>query len=173
MDPRAQLFPQPLTSKAVTGFSTWQVPMGTVVTPIRGLVMMKLMASSEVLKHVITMCTSLTSSPHSAILNCQNVSGNTPLHWASLNDHLESVKVLIHAGADPTIVNRAGHDAVYEAEINGKEAVAQWLLTEGKGLETGFKGSRDGSCIDETAQEQKERAAVQEDLEHVSLEDTL
>lgn len=42
------------------------------------------------------------------------------------------------AGADPALVNRAGHDVVYEAEINGKEAVVEWLLKEGKGLEKGL-----------------------------------
>ena len=47
------------------------------------------------------------------------------------------------AGADPSIVNSAGHDAVYEAEVNEKEKVAEWLLTEGKGLETGVGNGRD------------------------------
>ena len=37
-------------------------------------------------------------------------------------------------------MNRAGHDAVYEAEGNGKEDVVEWLLAEGKGLEEGVKG---------------------------------
>jgi ankyrin repeat protein len=59
-----------------------------------------------------------------------NTSGNTPLHWASLNGHLEAVKLLVQAGADPGVTNRAGHDAVYEAEVNGKEQVVEWLLTE-------------------------------------------
>ena len=32
-------------------------------------------------------------------------------------------------------MNAAGHDAVYEAEVNGKDEVVGWLLREGIGLE--------------------------------------
>ena len=74
----------------------------------------------------------------SLIINAQNYSGNTPLHWASLNGHLEAVKVLVAAGADPAIANKAGHDVVYEAEVNGKADVVEWLLKEGNGLEKGL-----------------------------------
>ena len=105
------------------------------------------------------------------LLNSQNSSGNTPLHWASLNGHLEAVKVLMGAGADPTITNKAGHDTVYEAEINGKETVVEWLLTEGKGLETGFNGNQEGASTEDPMQEQSEAIGAEEDLEHVSLED--
>lgn len=55
-----------------------------------------------------------------------------------MNGHLESVKLLIHAGADVTIINRAGHDAVYEAEINDKNEVVDWLLGAVEELEKGI-----------------------------------
>jgi ankyrin repeat protein len=55
-----------------------------------------------------------------------------------LNGHLESVKLLIQAGADVTIINRAGHDAVYEAEINDKNEVVDWLLGAVEELEKGI-----------------------------------
>jgi uncharacterized protein len=67
----------------------------------------------------------------------RNSSGNTPLHWASLNGHLPVVKLLFEAGADPTILNDAGHDAIYEAETNGKDDVVGYLLTEADSLEKG------------------------------------
>lgn len=67
----------------------------------------------------------------SAILNLQNQSGNTALHWASINGHLEAVKILVASGADSSVRNKAGFDAVYEAEINSKGDVVQWLLEEG------------------------------------------
>lgn len=85
----------------------------------------------------------LLSTP-SHILNATNESGNTPLHWASLNGHLSSVKLLIEAGADVTIINTAGHDAVFEAEINDKKEVVDWLLGAVEALEKGIGGSGDG-----------------------------
>ena len=69
------------------------------------------------------------------LLNAKNKSGNTALHWAALNGHLEAVRVLLGAGANPAVINNAGHDAVYEAEVNEHGKVAEWILTEGKGLE--------------------------------------
>lgn len=83
------------------------------------------------------------------LTNHQNVSGNTPLHWAALNGHLEVVKALVHYGADPTIVNEAGRDAVVEAEYSSKESAsdcATWLLKECEALETGTGA---GSSIDD------------------------
>lgn len=71
-------------------------------------------------------------------INRQNSSGNTALHWASLNGHLAIVKILLEQGADASILNSAGHDAVYEAEMAEKHEVVEWLLKEGKGLEKGF-----------------------------------
>jgi hypothetical protein len=77
-------------------------------------------------------------------INRQNSSGNTALHWASLNGHLAIVKVLLEQGADASILNSAGHDAVYEAEMAEKQEVVEWLLKEGKGLEKGV-----GNCGEE------------------------
>lgn len=38
-------------------------------------------------------------------------------------------------GADPGVVNAAGHDAVFEAEVAGKGEVVEWLLRNCEGLE--------------------------------------
>ena len=40
-------------------------------------------------------------------------------------------------------MNAAGHDAVYEAEVNGKDEVVEWLLKESAGLEKAV-GNVDG-----------------------------
>ena len=40
------------------------------------------------------------------------------------------------AGADAAVRNKAGHDALYEAEINSHDTVAEWLLTERGELKT-------------------------------------
>lgn len=79
-----------------------------------------------------------TEKPSPAFLNATNEAGNTPLHWAALNGQLESVKLLVQAGVDVTIINRAGHDAVYEAEINDKNEVVDWLLGAVEELEKGI-----------------------------------
>lgn len=89
----------------------------------------------------------LSSSNHALSLNLQNASGNTPLHWAALNGHLPAVKLLVEAGADPTVMNTAGKDAVYEAEANGKDEVAAWLLTEGKGLQSAVGGGLERAAV--------------------------
>ncbi|KAF2021395.1 ankyrin [Aaosphaeria arxii CBS 175.79] len=72
------------------------------------------------------------------LINTVNDAGNTALHWAALNGHLECVKQLVQAGADVTIINKAGHDAVFEAEINDKKDVVDWLLETVEELENGI-----------------------------------
>ncbi|RMJ24390.1 ankyrin repeat protein [Aspergillus sp. HF37] len=67
------------------------------------------------------------------IVNHRNHSGNTPLHWAALNAHLECVKALVAAGADVGIKNDAGLDAVFLAER------AAWSAN-GDGEEQGQEG---------------------------------
>ncbi|CAO2647257.1 Nn.00g081790.m01.CDS01 [Neocucurbitaria sp. VM-36] len=76
--------------------------------------------------------------PAAAFINAVNEAGNTPLHWAALNGHLESVKLLMQSGADVTIFNKAGHDAVFEAELNDKQEVVDWLLGAVEELEKGI-----------------------------------
>ncbi|KAL2424301.1 hypothetical protein ABEF95_008404 [Exophiala dermatitidis] len=94
----------------------------------------------------------LTSST-SSLINRQNVSGNTPLHWAAINGHLEVVKALVAAGADPSIVNAAGRDAVVESECSankGAEECANWLLKNCEGLERGVGGGDEAQAADTT-----------------------
>jgi ankyrin repeat protein len=101
-----------------------------------------------------------------SILNSQNKAGNTALHWAALNGHLEAVKVLLEEGADPTITNQRGHDAVFEAEVNDKREVVEWVLKEGgEVLESGVAGGeereREG---EEVGDEEMEEGSGKEDV---------
>lgn len=76
-------------------------------------------------------------------INSRNGAGNTALHWAALNGHLACVQALVEKGADPAVLNKAGKDAVWEAEHGGKEGgteVAEWLEREGRGLDRGVGG---------------------------------
>ena len=41
-------------------------------------------------------------------------------------------------------MNAAGHDAVYEAEVNGKDDVVEWLLKECMGLEKAVENVDEG-----------------------------
>jgi len=65
------------------------------------------------------------------LINHQNAQGNTPLHWASYNGHLELVKLLVGVGADMWVKNAAGHLAMFEAERADKSEVVQYLLEAG------------------------------------------
>ena len=99
-----------------------------------------------------------------AIINAQNQAGNTALHWAALNGHLEAVKILLEHGGDPTITNSRGHDAVYEAELNDKREVVEWMLKEGgESLEEGVGGNTEDSVEDERAEEEDADEPEEED----------
>jgi ankyrin repeat protein len=100
-----------------------------------------LTAKPDIVKLLLPANATNTTTPPTAasgLINAVNDSGNTALHWAALNGHLESVKLLVQAGADVTIINKAGHDAVFEAEINDKGEVVDWLLAAVEGLEKGI-----------------------------------
>ena len=56
------------------------------------------------------------------------------------------MKLLVGSGADVTIINRAGHDAVFEAEINDKKDVVDWLLGEVEELEKGIGHTEESSA---------------------------
>ncbi|EED18033.1 ankyrin repeat protein (Yar1), putative [Talaromyces stipitatus ATCC 10500] len=57
-----------------------------------------------------------TLQEFTSFINYRNYTGNTPLHWAALNTHLDCVKALVEAGADIGLKNDAGHDALFLAE---------------------------------------------------------
>lgn len=95
---------------------------------------------TETIKHILSFLptpASGTAPPHPAIAH-KNTAGNTPLHWAALNGHVKIVEALVlTANADPTATNDAGHDSVYEAELNEKMDVVEWILGNCGGIEEG------------------------------------
>jgi len=88
----------------------------------------------EVARYLLTLLprpTPTNPNPHKphAFVAQRNSSGNTPLHWAALNGHLDIVKLLIEkGGAEPTVANNAGHNVLFEAQSANKEDVAKFLL---------------------------------------------
>jgi ankyrin repeat protein len=61
-------------------------------------------------------------------INQQNKEGNTPLHWACLNGHLEMVKKLLELGCNPLIRNQNGMSAATLAEQRGHMEVVTLVL---------------------------------------------
>lgn len=75
------------------------------------------------------------------------------------------MKILIDSGADPTITNTAGHDAVYEAELNDKKEVVEWVLKESEGLEEGIGGPADAEeGVDESMEDEEPEQRTEEDV---------
>ncbi|KAJ5223425.1 hypothetical protein N7468_007967 [Penicillium chermesinum] len=81
--------------------------------------------NTEILNALLQRLSAADAAQRSAFVNHRNHSGNTSLHWAALNTHLECVKALVEAGADVTIKNDAGHDAVFLAERAAWDAAAE------------------------------------------------
>lgn len=100
--------------------------------------------------------------PAPLFINAVNDAGNTALHWAALNGHLESVKLLVESGADVTIINKAGHDAVFEAEINDRNDVVDWLLGAVEELENGV--GQTGEDADEENETDTEAGSSVDDV---------
>jgi uncharacterized protein len=61
-------------------------------------------------------------------LNSQNEQGNTPLHWASLNGHVEVVKMLLELGVNPLIRNHSGLSPATVAEQANHVDIVTLLL---------------------------------------------
>lgn len=123
----------------------------------------------EFLKHTITALNKMKPQNEGMlrVINTQNKAGNTPLHWAAVNGHLECVKLLMEGGGDPTVRNAVGHDAIFEAEINGKGEVVEWALREGgEGIEEGVAGEVGGEGEGD-ADEEMEMDGVEENGEGV------
>ncbi|KAL0639519.1 ankyrin repeat-containing protein [Maublancomyces gigas] len=118
----------------------------------------------ETIKHILSFLpkpVSGTAPPHPLIAH-KNTAGNTPLHWAALNGHVKIVEVLVlTANADPTVTNDAGHDPVYEAELNEKMDVVEWILGNCGGVEEGVGVKQERETSGESS--------VQEGIEKLDL----
>jgi ankyrin repeat protein len=64
-------------------------------------------------------------------VNAAQPDGTTALHWAAHWNDLESVNLLLKAGADPKVANRYGATPLSEAAVNGNAAIVEALLKAG------------------------------------------
>jgi ankyrin repeat protein len=65
------------------------------------------------------------------IVNAAEADGTTGLHWAVRADDLETVRLLLRAGADAKAVNRYGVSPLSLAAMNGNPAVIEALIGAG------------------------------------------
>lgn len=113
---------------------------------------------ADTLKSLLALSPSATANAATTYpldLNLQNKSGNTPLHWASLNGHVEAVELLVSAGADTEVKNHAGRNAGGEAENGEKVEVMEWLSAQRRGEgreEAGVVEDGDGKEVVELEQ---------------------
>lgn len=108
-------------------------------------------------------------------VNAQNETGNTALHWASLNGCVECVKVLCNElEADPFVRNQFDHDAIFEAERASHEEVEQFYLEKydvepenGDAQEESKVQVKEGTEIEQVTKEATE--ALRQSTEKLSL----
>ncbi|KAL2833509.1 ankyrin repeat-containing domain protein [Aspergillus pseudoustus] len=111
----------------------------------------------EILTHLLSLLvqapssSALSKEDMAAVINLRNHSGNTALHWAALNTHLECVKALVEAGADVSIKNQAGLDAVFLAERADWSAQEEGQEQQEEGVEEveveiGAQGEGEGAA---------------------------
>lgn len=65
------------------------------------------------------------------LVNVREPDGTTPLHWAARADDLETVRLLLGAGADAQAANRYGVTPLALAAVNGNPAVISALIEAG------------------------------------------
>ena len=68
-------------------------------------------------------------------INIQNIEGNTPLHWAAVNNQFDTLKKLLDVGCDCAVKNLAGQNALQEIQDKGFEEIELLLLAKDKDLD--------------------------------------
>ena len=115
------------------------------------------MASANGHVHVVHYLT-----PHLSLsqINHENSDGNTALHWACMNQHVNVTQALIESGSNPLLKNHGGRDSLFEAESRKNETLILLLLKnveleEGKNMESGSDGIEETEGIHEEIQKEE------------------
>lgn len=98
-------------------------------------------------------------------LDAPNEYGNTGLHWAALGGHLETVRLLVDAGASPALANDKNYIPLDLASFNEKFDVVDYFLAQSGGIEgeneEGLGGAAEGMEIDGEKDAADESAEVE------------
>ena len=78
-------------------------------------------------------------------VNAPEADGTTALHWACAADDVETVRLLLRAGADAKAANRYGVTPLALAATNGNPAIVEALLEAGARPERRMPKRRDRS----------------------------
>lgn len=78
-----------------------------------------------------------TQEEKQAYLDAPNEFGNTGVHWAAGQGHLDVVKFLVAEGASPALANDSNYVPLDLAGLNEKHDVVAYFLSQMEKMETG------------------------------------
>ena len=97
----------------------------------------------EVIKVLVGHFTDRTKEEKQAYLDAANEFGNTGVHWAAMQGHLDVVKYLVAEGASPALANDKNYVPLDLASFNEKHDVVDYFLSQMEKMETG-NGDEEG-----------------------------
>ncbi|KAI1848729.1 hypothetical protein JX266_005588 [Neoarthrinium moseri] len=94
--------------------------------------------------------TSSSSQPKASYINLPNSYGNTALHWACLGGHLDTIKLLLSRGANPTVANDKDQIPLDCAAFNNHMHVVEHFLSQSrqKEEENAKEGGLEQAAVD-------------------------
>ncbi|KAF3021128.1 hypothetical protein E8E14_013637 [Neopestalotiopsis sp. 37M] len=86
--------------------------------------------------------TAAATAPPESYINVANEYGNTALHWACLGGHLDTIKLLLSRGANPTVANAKDQIPLDCAAFNNHMHVVEFFLAQSRHKEE--QNAKDG-----------------------------
>lgn len=95
-----------------------------------------------------------------------NSYGNTALHWACLGGHLDTIKLLLSRGANPTAANAKDQIPLDCAAFNNHMHVVEYFLSQSrhKEEENAMEGGLEGAVKDVDMEDGEDVVMSSEDL---------
>ena len=104
------------------------------------------MLAANGLTSLLTYVTSKIDNPRDIemLLNSQNQAGNTPLHWAIINNKAETAHKLLDMGTNPNIINEKGQTPLDVALMYHLEDLVPILAKKTKLKDTDLDDDENG-----------------------------